>query len=474
MINQRIEQKGQLKVLPQKIQFLNFLYLNRQELEMRIQNELIENPLLELKDNGESEKENDEVIADFKGVEEYMYDDIPDYKYEYHNYLPDNAHVDRPLEERPDFRADLRRQLGLLETDARMYDLAVYIIDSLNDYGMLDTDIDTLAEEYSFNQQRVTEPEQLEQVIKLLQTLDPPGIASFSVKDCLLTQLNRVEKKCPVCRKAIELMTHYYDYLYTGSFDRIMDQMQLDKEEFQAVIHYIAKLSPHPVIVTDSEEEKQQVIVPDVFVLKEGERFVITLNNAYSDRLMINNYGSELHVEGAADRAQKQAKKYIKSKTTAANWFISAVQQREHTLVKIMQAIVHLQRAYFEEGDTAQIKPMILKQVAELSGMDISTVSRATANKYAETEFGMVSLKALFTEGVHNTEGETISNRIIRDHIKDIIAGEDRKDPFTDQQITDALKKNGIMIARRTVTKYREQLQIPVAHLRKLSAQIQH
>lgn len=473
MINQRIEQKGQLKVLPQKIQFLNFLYLNRQELEMRIQNELIENPLLELKQEGEGDKENDDVIADFKGVEEYMYDDIPDYKYEYQNYLPENAHVDRPLEERVDFREDLKKQLGLLETDVITLEIAIYIIDSLNDYGMLDTDIETLTEEYSFKEQRLVENADIAKAIALVKSLEPAGVATFSVKECLLEQLERVEKKCPVCRKSIELLNGHYDQLSTGSFDRIKEQMQLDDDEFHTVIQYISRFSPHPVVVTDQEEGKKQVIVPDVFVMKEEDRFLISLNNAYSDRLMVNNYWSSVPVNGT-DKANKQARKYIKSKTTAANWFITAVQQRENTMLKIMEAIVSLQSAYFDEGDTSQIKPMILKQVADVAGMDISTVSRATANKYAETAFGMVSLKELFTEGVHNTDGETVSNRIIRQNIKDIIAAENGSDPFTDQQITDTLKKNGIMIARRTVTKYREQLQIPVAHLRKLSAQIQH
>lgn len=473
MINQRIEQKGQLKVLPQKIQFLNFLYLNRQELEMRIQNELIENPLLELKEEGDNDKDSDDIVADFKGVEEYMYDDIPDYKYEYQNYLPENAHVDRPIEERLDFREDLKKQLGLLEIDALTQQLAIYIIDSLNDYGMLDTDVETLAEEYSFKEQRFVENEEIARVVALVKTLEPAGIATFSVRECLLEQLERVEKKCPVCRKSIELLTRYYELLSGGSFDRIKELMQLDDEEFHTVIQYIAKFSPHPVVVTDQAEEKKQVIVPDVFVIKEEDRFLISLNNAYSDRLMVNNYWSSLPVDGT-DKSQKQARKYIKSKTTAANWFITAVQQRESTMLKIMEAIVSLQAAYFAEGDTSQIKPMILKQVADVAGMDISTVSRATANKYAETAFGMVSLKNLFTEGVHNTEGETVSNRIIRENIRDIIAGENGNEPYTDQQITDTLKKNGIMIARRTVTKYREQLQIPVAHLRKLSAQIQH
>lgn len=472
MINQRIEQKGQLKVLPQKIQFLNFLYLNRQELEMRIQNELIENPLLELKEDGDTDKDSDDIIADFKGVEEYMYDDIPDYKYEYQNYLPENAHVDRPLEERIDFREELKKQLGLLETDSLTQQLAGYVIDSLNDYGMLDTDVETLAEEYSFKEQRFVENEKVAGAVALVKKLEPPGIATFSVRECLLEQLERVEKKCPVCRKSIELLTGYYELLYSGSFDRIKEQMQLDDDEFHTVIQYIARFSPHPVVATDQADEKKQVIIPDVFVMKEEDRFLISLNNAYSDRLMVNNYWSSLPV--GSDKAQKQARKYIKSKTTAANWFITSVQQRESTMQKIMEAIVSLQSAYFAEGDTSQIKPMILKQVADLAGMDISTVSRATANKYAETAFGMVSLKNLFTEGVHNTEGETVSNRIIRENIRDIVAGENRSEPYTDQQITDTLKKNGIMIARRTVTKYREQLQIPVAHLRKLSAQIQH
>lgn len=473
MINQRIEQKGQLKVLPQKIQFLNFLYLNRQELEMRIQNELIENPMLELQEASDDNKEADDLIADFKGVEEYMYDDIPDYKYEYQNYLPETAHVDKPLEERVDFREDLKKQLGLLETDAVTQELAIWVIDSLNDYGMLETDVETLAEEYSFKEQRLVENEAIERAVQLVQTLEPPGIATSSVKDSLLRQLERVERKDPVCRKAIELLSAHYEQLATGSFDRIREQMQLDEEEFQTVIQYLSRFSPHPLIVTDREEDKKQVIVPDVFVWKHDDRFVVSLNNAYGERLMLSNCWASLP-DQVTEKQRRQTKKYIKSKATAANWFISAVQQREATMLKIMEAIVQLQSAYFEEGDTSQIKPMILKQVADVTGMDISTVSRATANKYAETAFGMVSLKELFTEGVHNTEGETVSNRIIRQNIKDMIAGENKRDPFTDQQITDMLKKNGIMIARRTVTKYREQLQIPVAHLRKLSAQIQH
>lgn len=473
MMHQRLEQKGQLKVLPQKIQFLNFLYLNRQELEVRIQNELIENPLLELKEDKPTDTETNDTIADFKGVDEYVDDDIPDYKYEYQNYLPESSQIDRPLEEAPDFREELKKQFNFLERDPILQQIAAYIIDSLNDYGMLDTDVDTLTEEYSFKEQHLVEPEIVQKVIKLIQELDPPGIGAFSVKECLLLQLDRVGLKSPICKKGIELLREHYHLLAGGHFEKIKELMNLDDEDFTIIVQYIAKFNPHPIMENNPAFDKQQVIVPDVFVNNEEGQIVVSLNNTYADRLHINSFWDTKASMQGSDKAQSQARRYIKNKKAAATWFILAVQQREATMQKIMEAIVKLQSAYFASGDQAHIKPMILKQVANVAGMDISTVSRATANKYAETPFGMVSLKKLFTEGVHNTDGETISNRIIKENIREMIAGEDKNDPYTDQQLTDMLKKNGIMIARRTVTKYREQLQIPVSHLRKLSGQIQ-
>lgn len=470
MIHQQLGQKGQLKVLPQKIQFLNFLYLNRQELEMRIQNELIENPLLELAPAGEAGAEADERVADFKGLEEYMYDDIPDYRAEYQNYLPDTAAVDRPMEDTIDFREDLKKQFNLAESDPLLQEAGDYVIDSLNEHGMLESDAEVLAEEYSFKVERFIEVAVMQRAIDIVKTLDPPGVAALSVRECLLLQMKRA-KQDPVCRKACQLLEEYYDWLTAGSFDRIRNAMQLDEEEFQIVMQFVTRFNPHPMVAADQLQEKKQFIVPDLLLTREGDRLVVTLNNAYSGRLSIGDY--QLANVNSTPKEQKQAKQYISNKTTAASWFIGSVQQRESTMLKIMEVIVAFQEPYFSTGDTELLKPMVLKQVAERAGVDISTVSRATANKYVETEFGMVALKQLFTEGVHNTEGEVVSNRIIRDKIAGIISGEDKTQPYTDQQLAALLKEGGIIIARRTVTKYREQLQLPVSQLRKLSASIQ-
>ena len=471
MIHQQLGQKGQLKVLPQKIQFLNFLYLNRQELEMRIQTELIENPLLDLAPASDAAGEMGEPVADFKGLEEYMYDDIPDYRAEYQNYLPDTAAVDRPMEDTIDFREDLKKQFNLVESNPLLQEAGDYVIDSLDEHGMLEADAEALAEEYSFKVERVIDASFMQKAIDIVKTLDPPGVGATSVRECLLLQLQRVPKKDPVCRKACTLLESHYDLLTAGSFDKIRTLMQLDEEEFQIVMQYITRFNPHAMVATDELQERKQFIVPDLYLTTEGDRLVVSLTSPYTGRLTVSDY--KLANVNSTPKEQKQAKKYISTKTTAASWFIGAVQQREHTMLKIMESIVDFQDAYFRTGDTEQLKPMILKQVADKAGVDISTVSRATANKYVETDFGMVSLKRLFTEGVHNTEGEVVSNRIIRDKIAAIIAGEDKQLPYTDQQLADVLKQNGIIIARRTVTKYREQLQLPVSQLRKLSASIQ-
>jgi RNA polymerase sigma-54 factor len=471
MIHQQLGQKGQLKVLPQKIQFLNFLYLNRQELEMRIQTELIENPLLDLAPAVDSGMEASEPVADFKGLEEYIYDDIPDYRAEYQNYLPDTAAVDRPMEDSIDFREDLKKQFNLAATDPLLQEAGDYVIDSLDEHGMLESDAEALAEEYSFKVERIIDASFLQKAINIVKTLEPPGVGALSIRECLLLQLQRVPKKDPVCRKSCILLESYYDLLTAGNFDKIRTAMQLDEEEFQIVLQYISRFNPHAMVTTDQLQEKKQFIVPDLFLTTEGDKIVVRLSNPYAGRLSVGDY--KLASVSSTKKEQQQAKKYISTKTTAASWFIGAVQQREITMLHIMEAIVAFQQPYFISGDTDLLKPMILKQVAEKAGVDISTVSRATANKYAETEFGMVSLKQLFTEGVHNTEGKVVSNRIIRDQIAAIITGEDKHQPYTDQQLTDVLKQNGIIIARRTVTKYREQIQLPVSQLRKLSASIQ-
>ncbi len=474
MLHQNLSQKQQLKILPQQIQLLNLFHLNTIELEQRIQQELEENPLLEetpVDSELDADKYNKDEVQDFSDWEEHAYDDIPDYKMEYENYFNNEKIPERPLPESADFRKTLKQQFKFLYTDPTEIQIASYLIDSLNEGGLLEQSLDDIADDYSFKSKSWIEPEELEAVLHKIQQLDPPGIGARSIRECLLLQLNRMNTKRPDVKMAIRLLENHFSDLGSRNMDKIMKQLDIEEDELKIILQLIATLKMKPITESTESFQPNQQIMPDFIISTDGDMLEVSLYRQRSATLHINQSWMEniKHTENST-QTDKSTKQYLRNKLNAAQWFVSAIKQRESTMLKVVKAIVKLQFDYFREGDIKLIKPMILKNVAELVGVDISTVSRITCNKYVATPFGTLLLKDLFTEGIINKQGEVISNRVIQTAIEEVIETEDKHKPFTDQQLVSILSQRGFSIARRTVAKYRELLQIPVAQMRALWA----
>jgi RNA polymerase sigma-54 factor len=474
MLRQNLAQKQQMKILPQQIQLLNLFHLNTLELEQRIQQEIEENPLLEettADSELEVEKFNKDEVRDFSDWEEHAYDDIPNYKLEYENYFNNERMPDRPIAEVTDFRETLKQQYMFLSKDQEELVIANYLIDSLNESGLLEYTLDEIAEDFSFKHKRWVEPEEIEKVLKKIKEMDPPGIGAGSIRECLLLQLKRMNTKQPDVKAAIELLENHYNDLRSRNMDKIKVKMKLEDDEIKIILKLIASLKMKPISENTSTLQPNQQILPDFILTTEGDMIEVSLFKQRSSTLFINQSWMEsvLMTENNK-KADKHTRQYLRNKLNAAQWFVSAIKQRESTMLKVVKAIVKLQYDYFREGDIRKIKPMILKNIADMVGVDISTVSRITCNKYVNTPFGNILLKDLFTEGIANKKGEVISNKVIQTAIEEVIESEDKTKPFTDQQLVQVLAQRGFSIARRTVAKYRELLQIPVAQMRAIWA----
>ena len=469
MLYQNLAQKQNIKILPQQIQFLNILHLTNQELEAKLQNELLENPFLEVDKPIEDTLELKSTEPDdFKDWDEYAYDDVPDYKVETQNYFAEEDAPSMPLADVKDFKEDLKEQLRMKVSDKETILICDYIINSLNDDGMLETSIEDLTDDYSFSSKKFTEEIKFSDALQIVQNLEPLGIAARSSQECLLLQIKAQPKLNILDKKAILLLEKYFHLLKSAQFDKLHEVLEVDDEEFKMVVNHIATFKSKPVVGHSGGVVQKNTVLPDFIVRSENGILLVSLANEYASALRINTDWQESI--SSQNNLNKEAKQYIKNKLSSAEWYIQAIKQREGTMLRIMKAIVAMQPAYFEHGDANLLKPMVLKNIAENVGVDISTVSRITCNKYVDTPFGMILLKNMFTEGVVNQTGDSISNRVIQMAIADIVKLEDRKQPYTDQQLVAMLNGKGIDVARRTVTKYREHLQIPMSQMRRMWA----
>jgi RNA polymerase sigma-54 factor len=474
MLHQNLTQKQQLKILPQQIQLLNLFHLNTIELEHRIQQELEENPLLEESasdETADADKYSKDTVQDYKDWDEYGYDDVPDYKTEYENYFNNEKIPERPLPESSDFREILKQQFKLMYNDENDIMLATYLIDSLNEFGLLEQDLPAIADDLSFRHKKWLEVSELEDALAKLQQLEPAGIGARSIRECLLLQLRRMNQKRPDVKMAIRLLEEHFQDLGSRNMDKIMHHLNIEDDELKIILQLLASLKMKPITEGTESFQANQQIMPDFIISLDGDELEVSLYRQRSASLHINQSWME-NVKSTEENAHtdKATRQYLRNKLNAAQWFVSAIKQRESTMLKVVRAIVKLQYDYFREGDIKLIKPMILKNVAEMVGVDISTVSRITCNKYVSTPFGTLLLKDIFTEGIINQQGETISNRVIQTAIEEVIETEDKQKPYTDQQLVSILSQKGFSIARRTVAKYRELLQIPVAQMRALWA----
>jgi RNA polymerase sigma-54 factor len=473
MLTQIQTQKQQLKILPQQIQMLNIFHLNVLELDQRIQDELDENPLLEMNEEEETvavEKFEKESVQDYEDWEEHGYDDVPDYKLEYENYFNQESIPNVPIKAFSDFREGLKEQIRYEGLADKQLKLADYIIDCINCNGFLLQDLEDMADDLSFKQGVIVEASELQEVLKYIQGLDPVGIGAKNTRECLLLQLKSLQKKGPDVKMAIRLLESYYSELSHRNMDKIMEGLSIDEEELKIILRLLASLKLKPILEETEGSGVNNNIIPDfILIVNDEGEIEVNLYRSRSSSLYINQSLME-NVQLTGASRDKSTTQYFKSKLSSAQWFVNAIKQRESTMMQIMKAIVDFQKNYFLSGEVSLLKPMILKNIADKVGVDISTVSRVTSNKYVDTPFGIILLKNLFTEGIINKEGEVISNRVIQSAIEGVIEKEDKLNPYTDQQLVAILASKGINVARRTIAKYREQLQIPVAQLRRMWA----
>jgi RNA polymerase sigma-54 factor len=489
-LSQSLQQKLLQKLSPQQIQLMKLLQVPTANLEERIKEELEENPALEVDEEKPEEFEetkeefNEEETYDepdgseneYENIDisEYVHegdDDIADYKLRDDNY-PD-VEEDRviPHKVETSFYEVLLDQLGLLNLDEREKRIAEQIVGSIDEDGYLRRDTTAIVDDLAFRQNIDATEEEVDFIIKRIQQFDPPGVAARNLQECLLLQLNRQKEEGKPVDTAIAALTKYFDEFTKKHYEKIQRGLGLTDDQLKEVMQQIIRLNPKPGGNVGELNKAESYVVPDFFILNTAGKLELTLNSKNAPELRISEGYREMLKEydrGAKkDRRQKEAVLFIKQKIDAAKWFIDAIKQRQHTLISTMTAIMNHQHDFFLTGDETNLSPMILKDIAEKTGLDISTVSRVANSKFVQTEFGTYRLKFFFSESLSTESGEEVSTREVKKILSDLIEGENKKKPLSDERLTELLQEKGYNIARRTVAKYREQLNIPVARLRK-------
>lgn len=503
MLNQKLQQKLLQKLSPQQILLMKLLQVPTLALEQRIKQEIEENPALEEVTDGmdedytqgeeldydasDSAASGDEESADEDygddepafdkdeefDMEDYMSDDdLDSYRYQVNNTSPDDEEKEIPFVASTTFHENLIQQLGLRITDPRKLGIATHMVGNLDDSGYLTRDLESMVDELVFLQNIETNVKELEEILSIIQELDPPGVGARTLRECLLLQLRRKPETESV-KLAIYILERCFDEFSKKHYHKILKKAHTTEEKLKAAIDEILKLNPKPGGSLAETSRENQYIVPDFFVYNNDGELELVLNSRNMPELRVNREYMEMlesFSEARArktNQAQREAVAFIKQKVDSARWFIDALRQRQNTLYIVMKAIMEHQREFFLTGDETRLKPMILKDIAEKVGLDISTVSRVANSKYVQTPYGTYLLKYFFSESLQNTEGEEVSTREVKKILEDLIENEDKKNPLTDEELMDQLKEKGYIIARRTVAKYREQLGIPVARLRK-------
>ena len=488
-IHQRLQQKLLQRLSPQQIQLMKLLQVPTASLETRIKEELEENPALELeperfdeKDNAEDEFDTAEETTDDAtaadsyeddSVSDYIQDDDDeaDYKLRDTNYPEFSEEREHPIRSGTSFYDLLTDQLHLLNLDNTQQTIAEQVVGSIDEDGYLRRDTSAMVDDLAFRQNVIVAEADVEAIIEMIQQFDPPGVAARNLQECLLLQLKRKEQVDPLDGIAITILTNYFDEFSRKHYDKIQKAISISEDEMRGVIQVVTRLNPKPGGESPDDSQELNYVVPDFFIYNIGGKLELTLNSRNAPELRISEGYREMlrdYEKGAKkDKRQKEAVLFIKQKIDAAKWFIDAIQQRQKTLLLTMQAILEHQQNFFMSGDESDLRPMILKDVAAATGLDISTVSRVANSKYVQTEFGTYRLKFFFNEALTTDTGEEVSTREVKRILSDLIAGEDKKNPVSDERLTELLQEKGYEIARRTVAKYREQLMIPVARLRR-------
>lgn len=480
MLKQQLQQKLQQKLSPAQIQVIKMLEVPTLELEERIRQELEENPALEEGAEQTADSEMDEDFGDDGGnnddfdPEEYMSDDdIPDYKLKTNNTSKDDKHEDIPFTAGMTFHEFLIDQVGLLNLSDKERLLTEYVIGNIDDEGYLRREPEAMVDDIVFQAGVQTTDKEMYHIINYVRQLDPPGVCASCLQECLLLQLERKDQTSSV-KLAKTLVKDYFEEFSKKHYEKIQRGLEMDDTMLKKVMNEITHLNPKPGNAWSGNvlEKSMSTIVPDFILENDEDHLSVHLNNSNIPELRVNNTYNNMFQDYAGNkqnqnREMKDAVMFVKQKIDSARWFIDAVKQRQQTLLTTMMAIVEFQNAFFIEGDDTYMKPMILKDIADRTGYDISTISRVSNSKYIQTEFGIFPVKYFFSESMTNDSGEEVSTREIKQILQECIANEDKHKPINDDALADVLKTKGYIIARRTVAKYREQLNIPVARMRK-------
>ena len=482
MLKQSLQQKLLQKMSPQQIQLMKLLQLPTIALEQRIKEEIEQNPALEDSSDSNDDDADDNSFDDetpegdsrddFDLSEYISDDDEPAYKYQANNYSSDDEEREIPISMGQSFQELLLTQLGLQDIDDHAYIVAENLIGNLDESGYLRREISSIVDDLAFTQNISTTEEELKVLLKLIQSFDPPGVGARNLQECLLLQIKRKNRATPSIVMAEILLDKYFDEFSKRHFDKILKKLEITEESLKSAVNEILKLNPKPGNSANESQRTAQSVIPDFILNSNDNNLELSLNSRNAPELKISRMFTEMlktysENKKGADREQKDAVMFVKQKLDSAKWFIDAIKQRQNTLLYTMQAIIDYQKEYFLTGDETKLRPMILKDIAEKVGVDISTVSRVANSKYIQTSFGTLLIKSFFSESLQNDSGEEVSTKEIKKILQECIEAEDKKDPMTDDALMKVLKTKGYNIARRTVAKYREQLNIPVGRLRR-------
>lgn len=474
-LRQQLAQKLEQRLSPQQIQLMKLLQVPTMELDQRIKQEIEENPALEegeedQEDEFDNQEEHDDDQEDFD-LSDYLDDDVADYKTQTNNNSKDEEERVIPLSGEQSFQEKLTEQLHLLDLGDKQFIIAEIIIGNLDESGYLNRDLEAIVDDIAFSMNLSVEEEEVLEILSLVQELDPAGVGARNLQECLLLQMRRKQDGDIVRFTALKILEDFFEEFTKKHFVRIAKKLEIEENDLKDALDEILKLNPKPGGSGREAAKNHQQIIPDFMLFESEGRIELSLNGRNAPELKVSkDYETMLrkYAEGAkTSKADKDALTFVRQKLDSAKWFIDAIKQRQQTLLLTMNAILNYQKPYFLSGDETKLRPMILKDIADIVGLDISTVSRVANSKYVQTNFGIYPLKYFFSESLSTDSGEEVSTREVKKILSDAIDNEDKKNPLTDEKLMDLLNEKGYNIARRTVAKYREQLNLPVARMRK-------
>ena len=478
-LKQHLAQRLEQRLSPQQIQLMKLLQVPTMELDQRIKQEIEENPALEEGadqeeddfDNTDDEFDDDTDNDDDFDLSDYLDDDSSDYKTQANNSSKDDEERVIPLSGEQSFQEKLTEQLHLLDLDDKQFLIADILIGNLDESGYLNRDLEAIVDDLAFSMNVEATEDEVAVILSLIQELDPAGVGARNLQECLLLQIKRKQDGDIVRYTAKKILQDFFDEFTKKHYDKIAKKLEIEDEDLKEAIDEILRLNPKPGGSMRESAKNYQQIIPDFMLFENEGRLELSLNSRNAPELKVSKeYESMLrsYAEGAkASKSDKDALTFVRQKLDSAKWFIDAIKQRQQTLLLTMSAIMNYQHAYFLTGDETKLRPMILKDIADIVELDISTISRVANSKYVQTNFGIFPLKYFFSESLSTDSGEEVSTREVKKILSEAIEAEEKRNPLTDEKLMDLLNERGYNIARRTVAKYREQLNIPVARMRK-------